>query len=157
MGRAFVSGLSDLCHGLAETQGQRAVGPLVSLADQVGSPALRLRAGDVDWNLGLAQRLYRHGPHLVDRALVIQFWAPHRAFAADHPRRPCLIISGQAGSSCSPAICTRVELISFTIRRVHPYGHRHVYLCFRQRERKACLSALANGNKETRGAKASAA
>ena len=66
LGRAPGAGLPNLCDGLAAGEGGRDFRIVVSVADQIGSFALRLCVGDAYRHLGAAKRFYRNVAQMVD-------------------------------------------------------------------------------------------
>src|SRR4029079_9104996 len=80
LGRAPVAGPADIRAGMAGARGARGHRTSVSLGDQVGDAALRLRARDADWSVDAAGRLHGEGrSFLVDDGVLDPVLPSHRA------------------------------------------------------------------------------
>src|SRR4051812_14695575 len=85
LGRASVSGVSDLRAGLAGAESARHARHDLSVVDQVGASALSLRPRHARGTLALSSRLHRReGSPLVDDRAGDSVLASHRAPSLDH-------------------------------------------------------------------------
>ena len=113
---------------MAAPESQRHSGFVVSLADHVRNPALRLCPGHAHRDLGAAQRIHREIADLVDSGAGDPVLASHRAFPADLASHDPPQFLGQAGAvQCFAAVLPARGAASFLqLDRIHPHGHRNV-------------------------------
>src|SRR6202008_1693309 len=85
LGGAHRSGLPVLRAPLAASDVDGNLRDVLSVADENGDATLRIRAGDGDWAVGTAQRIYGRILQVVDGGFLDPVLAPLRAF---HPVLP---------------------------------------------------------------------